>query len=237
MIQYQNISTIMSDAEVAAVMSAVAAQVNQDFARYWDCGVVGFQAVSKARTMDPKAWQFVIADTSDQAGAAGYHEVGSGGGPIGFAFAKTTLDAGMKPSVTISHEILEMIADPFIDQTAQWSDLPSPLFLAYEACDPVEDDSQGQVKHGIMLSDFVLPSYFVPGSAGPWDLMRHLMGPWDATKMLLGAYQATWDPTMGWAQVFPRVARQGRALPRYSSPLSRRSRRLKMVNVRRKSVR
>src|SRR6266851_96186 len=115
-IQYQNISTVMTDAQVAAVMSAVAAQANQDFARYWDTELIGFKFVSKDQKMNPASWQFVIADDSTVAGAAGFHETGSGGGPIGFAFAKTTLDAGMKPYVTISHEILEMLGDPYIDR-------------------------------------------------------------------------------------------------------------------------
>lgn len=226
-IEYQNISTVMTDAQVQAVMAAVAAQVNQDFNRYWNCGVVSFAFVAKSKAMDPKAWQFIIANTSDQAGAAGYHQTGSGGGPIGFAFAKTTQDAGMHPSVTISHEILEMLGDPYINLTCQWADLPNALYLAQETGDPVEDDQFGQVKDGILLSDFVFPSYFIPQSAGPWDLMRKLTGPWDPTKMLAGAYQSTWDPINGWQQVFPaRKAKMGRNLPTYISPLSRRNRRM-----------
>jgi hypothetical protein len=226
-IAWQNISTTLTDAQCAAIMAAVAAQANQDFARYWDTGAIDFAFVPKSKSMDPKAYQFVIADDSTQAGAAGFHEVGSGGGPIGFAFALTTQQAGMHPSVTISHEILEMLGDPYIDQAAQWADLPNALFLAYEVGDPVEDDQFGQIKDGILLSDFVFPSYFVQGSAGPWDLMRKLTGPWNNTNMLPGAYQSTWDPTNGWQQIFPaRKARLGRNLPRYASPLSRRARRM-----------
>jgi hypothetical protein len=41
-IQYQNISTVMSDAEVAAVLKAVVVQVNQYFARYWNCSPLTF---------------------------------------------------------------------------------------------------------------------------------------------------------------------------------------------------
>jgi hypothetical protein len=227
-IQFQNISTVMTDAQVQAVMAAVAAQVNQDFNRYWDCGVISFAFVPKTQAMDPKAWQFVVADDSPQAGAAGYHETGSGGGPIGYAFALTTQQAGMHPSVTISHEILEMLGDPYIDESSQWADIPNALFLAYETCDPVEDDQFGQIKDGILLSDFVFPSYFIQGSAGPWDLMRKLTGPWNPATMLSGAYQSTWDPTNGWQQIFPaRKARLGRNLPVYASALSRRVRRLK----------
>ncbi|HWY35148.1 MAG TPA: hypothetical protein VNX68_10920 [Nitrosopumilaceae archaeon] len=233
-IEYQNISTVMTDAQVLAVMSAVAAQVNQDFDRYWDCGVVSFAFIPKTKPMDPSAWQFVVADTSNQAGAAGYHETGTGGGPIGYAFALTTTQAGMHPSVTISHEVLEMLGDPYINQASQWSDLPSALFLAYEVGDPVEDDQFGQIKDSILLSDFVFPSYFTPGSNGPWDLMRKLKGPWNPATMLPGAYQSTWDPINGWLQVLPASKGRimGRNLEEYGSPLSRRSRRLILPHLR-----
>jgi len=241
-IEYQNISTVMTDSDVATVLRTVVKQVNQYFARYWNCSPLIFKYVPKTGKMTPNFWQFVIADTSDQAGAAGYHETGTGGGPIGYAFAKTTLDAGMHPSVTISHEILEMIADPEIDQTAQWSDLPNALFLGYEVGDPVEDDTFGQIIDGVLLSDWVTPAYFIPGSAGPWDFMGALKQPWDATKMLPGAYQSTWDPAKGWQQVFPaqhvgplqhrRIS--GRAA--ITSSHSRRQRRLIPHSQRRMSV-
>jgi hypothetical protein len=240
-IQYQNISTVMSDVEVAAVLKAVVVQVNQYFARYWNCSPLAFKFVDKTAKMSPTAWQFVIADTSDQAGAAGYHETGSGGGPIGYAFAKTTLAAGMNPSVTISHEILEMIADPEIDILSQWSDNPHPLFLGYEVGDPVEDDQFGQLVNGVLLSDFVTPAYFIPGSAGPWDITGALKSPWNPKQMLAGAYQSTWDPKHGWLQIFPSrgiatIFRAGRALSVYSSPLSRRNRRLKPPHQRVRSI-
>ncbi len=232
-IEYQNISTVMTDADVAAVLKAVTAQVNQYFAKYWNCSPITFKYIPKSVRMSPNFWQFVIADTSDQAGAAGYHETGTGGGPIGYAFAKTTIDAGMHPSVTISHEVLEMIADPEIDLTAQWSDNPSPLFLSYEVGDPVEDDQFGQTVDGQLLSDWVTPAYFIPDSRGPWDIMGALPGPWDATRMLPGAYQGTWSPSTGWQQVFP-SRKLGRAL--ISSVHSRRMRRLKRPNLRQRSI-
>ena len=67
-----------------------------------------------------------------------------------------------------------MIGDSLIDQANKWSDPPNPLFLAQELCDPVEDDSLAYSKNGVMVSDFVTPKYFVPGSAGPWDFGEHL---------------------------------------------------------------
>ena len=160
-IQVQNISTAVKDAGLTAILEAVQAQLNQDVAPIWRSDTFQLVMVPAAEKMDPHTWQFIVADTCDQAGAAGYHETTSAGAPIGYAFAKTTLDARMHPSVTISHELVEMAGDPHIDQSCQWSDNPNPQFDARELCDPVEDDSLGYEKTGVLVSDFVTPAYFV----------------------------------------------------------------------------
>lgn len=223
-IQIQNISTVMTDAQVQTVLDAVTHQVAEDAAPYWGNQQVAFTIVAKVCAMNPKIFQFVIADTSDQTGAAGYHETTAAGEAIGYAFAKTTLDAGMHPSVTISHEILEIVGDPLIDQSNQWSDLPTALFLGQELCDPVEDDSLGYEKNGVLVSDFVTPAYFVPNSTGPWDFKAHLKAP---NTLAPGGYQLNWDPTHGWQQVLAKTANGQlgkRAL--MLSPFSRRARRM-----------
>lgn len=223
-IQVKNISTVMTDAQLATILSAVEAQVAEDVAQYWNCRRVSLNLVPKGVKLDQHMYQFIVADSSDQAFAAGYHETTVAGEPIGYAFVQTTIQAGMIPSVTISHEILEIIGDPLIDQSCMWMDIPHAQFLAQELCDPVEDDMFGYRKNGVFVSDFVTPEYFVINGRGPWDFQRHLSGPWDPNNMLSGAYQLLWDPGSGWQQVFPRnVERSGRAL--LYTALSRRVRR------------
>jgi hypothetical protein len=39
--------------------------------------------------------------------------------------------------VTISHEIIEMVADPMLDQYRSWGDAPDASRLSLELCDPV----------------------------------------------------------------------------------------------------
>jgi hypothetical protein len=221
-IQVQNISTVMADDRVEAVLNAVTAQVAEDVAPVWGNQSVVFSLIPKDAKFSPGRWRFVVADSSDQAGAAGYHQTNSGE-PIGYAFAKTTIDAGMNPSVTISHEILEMIGDALIDQANQWSDLPNALFLAQELCDPVEDDSLAYDKAGVKVSDFVTPAYFIPQSDGPWDFRNSLRSP---NTLAVGGYQLTWDPTNGWQQKLPASGAKGRAAAQFAHIYSRRVRRL-----------
>jgi hypothetical protein len=129
--------------------------------------------------------------------------------------------------VTISHEVLEMIGNSLIDQANQWSDLPNPLLLAQELCDPVEDDSLAYSKNSVMVSDFVTPKYFVPGSAGPWDFGEHLSAP---NTLATGGYHLTWArPTVG-SNSLPREKATGRAL--LATRYSRRIRRMTKAHAR-----
>jgi hypothetical protein len=67
---------------------------------------------------------------------------------------------GQAFSELFSHEILEMLTDPYGTNA-----LAGRLT---EVCDPVEN-SAGYQLDGVTVADFVLPSWFASGSAGPWD--------------------------------------------------------------------
>lgn len=217
--EVQNISTVMDNDMLQPILSAVEQQVAEDVAPTWGCQTVSLVLLAPGQKFSGNKWQFVVVDTSDVAGAAGYHET-QGDEPIGFAFVKTTIDAGMHPSVTISHEMLEMVGDALIDQYNIWSDLPDALFLAQELCDPVEDDSLAYLKNGVLVSDFVTPAFFVPQSKAPWDFKHHLSGP---NTLATGGYQLYWNPQSGLFQKFAEGIAKGRAA--ISTPYSRRWRR------------
>ena len=230
-IQVKNISTAMSDQDVQTALAAVAAQVADDVAPIWLNEPATLPLIDTTATFAPGAWQFIVADTPQQVsqnapGAAGDHD-DSGGVPVGYAFAQITLQAGMDPNVTISHEVLEMIGDSLIDQCNQWSDIPNALFLAQELCDPVEDDSLAYDKNGVKVSDFVTPQYFIPGSAGPYDFKAHLSAP---NTLATGGYQLTWDPTKGWQQQLAGDRATGRAA--LATRYSRRIRRMTKAHAR-----
>lgn len=60
-------------------------------------------------------WWLVLLDTSDEAGYLGYHEATIDGMPLGKVFVKTAEAANRAWSVTASHELLEMLADPWLN--------------------------------------------------------------------------------------------------------------------------
>jgi hypothetical protein len=92
-----------------------------------------------------------------------FHDLTAAGQPLGQVFARTTLDEGGLWTVTFSHEMLEMLADPNINLCA--FDEDARRLYAYEVCDAVEADALGYEIDGVTVSDFVLDSWFEPSDA------------------------------------------------------------------------
>src|SRR5271168_2898153 len=155
-----NASTVLTDTEVRPVVNASQQQVTNDFRPAWGTDAE-LTFVPTGTTPPIGTWWLTILDDSDQAGALGYHDLTPEGLPIGKVFAGTDLKYGNSWSVTASHELLEMLADPNINLTVfvQNANTSGTLF-AYEVCDACEDDSLGYKINNILVSDFVYPAWF-----------------------------------------------------------------------------
>lgn len=145
---------------LAAMAIALQQQVQNDFAPYYhvSCTV----EIAGADSVPTDAWVIGLFSDPDQPGALGYHDTTPNGMPLAKIFPKLDAQDGSPLSVTVSHELLEMLADPLLAKAVQ-STLDG-RFWAYEICDAVENDSY--TLGGVALSDFVLPQYFEP----PTDL-------------------------------------------------------------------
>lgn len=202
-IAISNISTVVSDADVQAAVAALQIQVSRDFAPIYGADAT-LQWVAAGQTPPRGSWQLIVADTSDQVGALGYHEMTSDGRPIGYCFAKSTIADGASWSVCLSHELLEMLADPYIDRTVI-VDQPdgSENVYMYEVCDAVESDALGYPIDGVLVSDFVLPPWFAPGVPGPWSFERHVSQP---LELAPGGYIGVFQGQGQWTQITARTA-------------------------------
>jgi hypothetical protein len=197
-----NESTVLTDADVTPVVNALQEQVSNDFLPVWGIDAE-LTMVSKGTAPSETSWWLVILDDSDQAGALGYHDLTPNSLPIGKAFAASDLKAGTSWTVTASHELLEMLADPDINLTAfvQNADTTGTLY-AYEVCDACEDDSFGYQIDDVLLSDFVYPAWFesfrAQGST-QFDHMNQIKNP---LELLKGGYIGVFDVTegTGWQQ-------------------------------------
>jgi hypothetical protein len=110
-----NPSTTMKDSEVEALLPAMQTQLHRDFLPAWNIQAK-LEFVPKGHHPAAGTWWLSVLDNSDQAGALGYHDITNEGLPLGKVFAGTDLANGFSVSVTFSHELLEMLADPEINQ-------------------------------------------------------------------------------------------------------------------------
>jgi hypothetical protein len=178
--------------------------VSRDFFMAWGEDAI-LTAIATGAKPSPGHWQLVILDNSDQANALGYHDVTNEGLPIGKIFAKTDIDNGLSWSVTASHELLEMLGDPDINLTVFREDVQE--LWSYENCDACEADELGYDINGVLVSDFVWPSWFegfwqpvaTQFVATQFDQQNKITGPF---QLLPGGYIGYYDLKggSGWQQ-------------------------------------
>jgi hypothetical protein len=116
-------------------------------------------------------------DTIPEApGALAYHTVTNGipDVEIGVDLFTNLKDDQESVSAGVDHELLELLKDAGANG---WKDLQdgSGLTRAEEECDTVQNLGY-RGKRGCWLSDWLLPSAFIPGSAGPWDYLQAMEG-------------------------------------------------------------
>jgi hypothetical protein len=197
-----NNSTVLSDDEIQnQIMPALQHQVSYHFKPYWDSGA-NLRWAGKIPL--PNTWELAFLNDSDQAGALGYHDFDPKALPVAKVFAATDKQYGLSPSVTASHEILEMLADPYINLAAQTSDTE---FYGYEVGDPVEADAdgytinvagRGQPAIDVLVSNFILPLWFISESAGrQYDYKGLLTKPLEVRQ---DGYVSIYTSGQGWGQ-------------------------------------
>lgn len=195
-----NESGVPSAADVAALAEALQVQVTRDFAPIWGRDAM-IAVVGPGKSPPKGSWWLALLDDADQAGALGYHEQTSGGQPIGKVFCRTTKAIGGNWTVTASHELLEMLGDPYVNLCADVSGDSGMEIYAYEDCDACEDDQFGYEIGGVRVSDFVTPEWFNPASpkGTRLDFKGHIDTP---LQLLPGGYIGI-RTSRGWSQLTP----------------------------------
>jgi hypothetical protein len=189
-----NQSTVLTDEQVKAVIPSLQKQVSDDFKGYWnvDCSL---SFLPKDQPLTAGWWQIVVLDDPDQAGALGYHELSSVGTPLGKIFAKLDQQVGSAWTVTLSHELLEMLGDPWIDTVKQVED---GRFYALEVSDAVEADNLGYLIDNVLVSDFVTPKWFNDQvECDRYSFKEHVTHP---LELATGGYISVFDGK-NWGQV------------------------------------
>jgi hypothetical protein len=192
-----NACTVLRDEEILPVVAALQRQVLEHFAPAYGYAAELF-FVARGKPIPEGYSQLVILDTSDDSTALGYHDLTSEGYPQGKSFAKSDLDGSYSWTVTLSHELLELLLDPDLNLCAQ-VDAPDghPVFYGLEICDPVENDACAYEIDGIKVSDFVLPAYYegFHKEGKQYDYCNLLKRP--CPELLPDGYISFYDPTTG----------------------------------------
>lgn len=184
------------------LVAALQIQVDRDVTPAW--GVKCHVSFGGQVPMFDPIWRMILLNDADQAEALGYHELTPDGLPQAKVFVQTTLNDKSHPSTIASHELLEMLLDPKIDQTIERT-LMQRIY-AVEICDAVEGEEY--LINGIPMSDFQLPGWFCmstpPGAivrgaaAFRYDFMGRCSRPW---QILPGGYMSIQEDG-GWSQIF-----------------------------------
>lgn len=148
--------------ELAHAAGALNEQVQADFAPIWHVrATVGVYA-----EVPPNTWALIVQKELDEPGALGYH-TDANNVPVSY------IAGGTDWTVTASHELLEMLADPWGSRMHRaripagledkWDDIGLPHEHSYvhyllEVCDPPEATSYEA--GGIAVSDFLLPGWY-----------------------------------------------------------------------------
>jgi hypothetical protein len=219
-----NRSTVIPDADVESATKALQRQVTEHFAPAYGYGAE-LIFVGKDNQSPDGYSQLLVLDTSDDASALGYHDLTEAGFPLGKSFAKSDIDGGYSWTVTLSHELLEMLADPDLNLSAQVDGPDGRMkFYGYEICDAVEGDQYGYLIDGVKVSDFVFPAYFegFHKDGKQYDYRNLLKLPCPA--MLDDGYLSVMDPSSGrgWSQIYARRRSAEAMRPRLGSRRERR---------------
>ena len=210
-----NKSSAIDDSEAKKVVEAIQRQVHRDFAPAWGIDAE-LTFVARGAQPPPNSWWLMLLDHTDRAGALGYRESNSEGLPLGKIFVRSATDANASWTVTASHILLELLANPSANLTIfQPAGEKGARFFAYEVCNACEAEEFSYEVEGVRLSDFVLPSWFESfrePERTKFDFCGHINAPY---QILRGGYALFYgaQSNRGWQTVFasdrPRDALSG----------------------------
>ncbi len=202
--------TAIPDGEVQTVIRAINRQIAEDFEPAWSMGAE-LRLEGRGLRVNPGSPSelrgdavLYLWDEDAPAGVLGYHDKNGQGLPFGIVFTTTVTETGRPWSHTLSHEALELLADPESNLLVRGPH-PNPkrkghsVFYWYEMCDAVQDEFYEI--DGITVSNFVLPLYFTSGdeTRGRNDFlgMRHGRTKLTSFGVNPGGYVGYFDPKTG----------------------------------------
>jgi hypothetical protein len=167
----QTAGGVVPPGQLQQIADALQQQVDNDFAPVWGARA-DISALAAGDAIPHGAWPVNVVDSlsPDESGV----HLDDQGQPYAQAVNGPDL------SIAISHEVLEMLADPWgnrltlgLDMDANFPD--RQVFYLVEVCDPCEATNYSI--GGVQVSDFVYPSFYDAKGVAPFDFRGTLTGP------------------------------------------------------------
>jgi hypothetical protein len=193
--------------DLARVAAALQRQATRDFAPIWNQEGATVDAFPRLEDVPVGYWPMVIV--ADVKNASGFHEDHKG---QPFAL----IEMSRSWSLTASHEMLEMLADPWGNRLVPGRSIkPGQGRVEYlvEVCDPSEAPEFAYTVNDILVSDFYTPRFFDPE---PTDGTRYsFTGAITKPRTILrGGYISWRDPVSNvwWQQIWLGAKKQYKEL-------------------------
>lgn len=190
----------LKSSELTKVAAALSKQASRDFGPIWKVAAT-VDAFTSLEDVPADYWPVIVQRNVED--AAGFHDDENGQ-----PFAVVEYGAGW--SVTASHEVVEMLADPFgrrmragnlLDQAVGVGLPKRRVNYLVEVADPSESEEFGYQVNGVRVSDFYTPDFFDPVAAA--GVRYSFTGAIKAPRTVLkGGYISWYDPiTRHWMQL------------------------------------
>jgi hypothetical protein len=166
----QTTGHVVPPGELSQIAAALQQQVDNEFVLAW--GVrADISVLAPGDAVPADMWPIKIIDSLPDAGGVHLDDQGK-------PYAEAV--NGPQLSVAISHELLEMLVDPWGNSFAQGPDVDPnypdrQVFYLVEVGDPCQAFSYPI--DGVEVSDFILPSFYDPSAKPPVDHSGTLAGP------------------------------------------------------------
>ncbi|MGE0025478.1 MAG: hypothetical protein AB7U07_00025 [Thermoleophilia bacterium] len=176
---------------VMEIAAALQRQLIRDVAPIW--GVYAtLDAFASLEDVPPGYWPILVGDHFPGVEPLGVHQDHNG---QPFAL----VEASRSWSLTASHEVIEMVIDPWGNRTVPGG---SPMAgqglveIIVEVCDPPGDAQWAYTDNGYLRSDFVTPAYYDP--VGAPGVRYSFTGAVTSPREILdGGYMSWRDPASG----------------------------------------
>lgn len=195
-----NTSAVIRDATLIDAIPVWQRAIDEDFAPAWNADAKLVFLPGGVEAEPPAdAWYIEVSDDSNIWGALAYHSV-MGSAPYARVFARTAIAYDFNWEVSFTHELWEMLADPYINRLIEVRD---GVFYRLEVADPVEADNFAYWRASptgvpVAISDFVLEAWYQPLVPGPYDFAGHVKRP---MQVLKGGYQEIYRGKGKWTSI------------------------------------